>query len=341
MSASNMLLSNAEMLARGALDGSPYLSRSRFPSLAASEARSLLVRTEQEWRKRPCEPEVGLVNAPSTTLARWTVPKHEKAIEVYCDTTDSAHVVTLSISNVVGEIYFNGSQVPFRVPQARGAIIIDGPISRPCRGIYHSAADVFRVYVPQSLLQECFECVYGHRPQGDIALVDITESADRTVKDLAGSLLSADALAPSLGPAYVDGIGLALAARLLALHGPSPRAPGSARRPALSPCRLRRVYEYVEENLQHAIRLVDLSKVAELSRMHFAAQFRVATGFSPHKFILQRRIDRAQQLLRDPQMSIVDVALTVGFANQAHFSEVFKKSVGSPPNRWRKMVLER
>jgi AraC-like DNA-binding protein len=69
--------------------------------------------------------------------------------------------------------------------------------------------------------------------------------------------------------------------------------------------------------------------------MHFAAQFRAATGFRPHEYLLRRRIQRAEELLRLSTMTLVDIALTVGFQTQAHFTTVFKRFVGDTPYQWR------
>ena len=104
--------------------------------------------------------------------------------------------------------------------------------------------------------------------------------------------------------------------------------------------RMKRVVDYVGAHLSHRITLADMSAAAGLTRMHFAAQFRAATGTRPHDYILQRRIDRAQELLRDPKLALVDVALSVGFQTQAHFTTVFKRFAGETPNRWRRQVLE-
>jgi AraC family transcriptional regulator len=72
--------------------------------------------------------------------------------------------------------------------------------------------------------------------------------------------------------------------------------------------------------------------------MHFAAQFRARTGFSPHHYVLRRRIARAQELLLNPEHSIAGVALDVGFQTQSHFTVAFKKVVGETPNRWRQQL---
>jgi AraC family transcriptional regulator len=104
---------------------------------------------------------------------------------------------------------------------------------------------------------------------------------------------------------------------------------------ALQKWRLKRVIEYVDLHLSDKIRLADLAAIAGLSRMHFASQFRAATGLRPHEFLLRRRVRRAEELLRDGPMTIVEIALTVGFQTQAHFTTVFKRFVGYTPRRWR------
>jgi AraC-like DNA-binding protein len=69
--------------------------------------------------------------------------------------------------------------------------------------------------------------------------------------------------------------------------------------------------------------------------MHFACQFRTATGLRPHEFLLRRRIQRAEELLRNTTMPIVEIALTIGFQTQAHLTRVFKRFAWCTPGRWR------
>ncbi len=116
--------------------------------------------------------------------------------------------------------------------------------------------------------------------------------------------------------------------------------PGSAavpprRRSPLPKWRLRRVEQHIAAHLEATVTLADLAGAAGLSPMHFAAQFRVATGLRPHEFLLRSRIDHARRLLADPRARLVDVALAVGFQTQAHFTTVFKRIVGETPHRWR------
>lgn len=104
---------------------------------------------------------------------------------------------------------------------------------------------------------------------------------------------------------------------------------------ALPKWRLRRVEEYVRTHFEHCISLSELAAVAGLSRMHFAAQFRAATGYRPREYLLHQRIERAKLLLSNSETALAEVALIVGFCTQAHFSTVFKRVTGDTPARWR------
>jgi len=108
-----------------------------------------------------------------------------------------------------------------------------------------------------------------------------------------------------------------------------------ARVNALPKWRLRRVEQYIAAHFGRNIRLSELASVAGLSRMHFAAQFRAATGYRPREYLLNHRIERAKSLLTTTETPLTQIALAVGFSTQAHFSTVFKRLSGQTPARWR------
>ena len=98
---------------------------------------------------------------------------------------------------------------------------------------------------------------------------------------------------------------------------------------------MKRATGYIAANLYEAISLTDISTAAGLSRMHFAAQFRAATGVSPHEYLLMRRVERAQALLLTTRMPLVQIALEAGFKTLAHFTTVSARLVGETANVWR------
>jgi AraC family transcriptional regulator len=69
--------------------------------------------------------------------------------------------------------------------------------------------------------------------------------------------------------------------------------------------------------------------------MHFAAQFRAATGYRPREYLLHQRVEQAKALLSSSEMPLVEIALAVGFCTQPHFSTIFKRVTGDTPARWR------
>jgi AraC family transcriptional regulator len=100
--------------------------------------------------------------------------------------------------------------------------------------------------------------------------------------------------------------------------------------------RLRRVTEYVQQNLQRPLRLEELGAVVHMSPCHFAHLFkRRRTGVSPHRFVVQQRIDKARALLGTRAAPIVTVASAVGFRTPSHFSMTFRRITGVTPSRYR------
>ncbi len=170
----------------------------------------------------------------------------------------------------------------------------------------------------------------------DVLIVEPRFGRDPAIAQLARALLAVDDVGRGLGVLHVEAIGLAIVTRLLGMRPEARPTSTSRRRSPLQKWRLKRVIEHVDAHLAHPITLADLAAASGLTRMHFAAQFRVAMGVRPHDYILQRRIDLAKELLRDPGTALVDVALSVGFQTQAHFTTVFKRFAGETPHRWRR-----
>jgi AraC family transcriptional regulator len=102
----------------------------------------------------------------------------------------------------------------------------------------------------------------------------------------------------------------------------------------LSPVQVRRVREYIREHLGTDIGLSELADQAGLSPHYFSLLFKHTLGASPYRYVLRERIDEAQRLLAAGRMSISEVALSLGFSDQSHFSQVFRKITGETPRRY-------
>jgi AraC family transcriptional regulator len=104
----------------------------------------------------------------------------------------------------------------------------------------------------------------------------------------------------------------------------------------LSRHKLRAVIDYIYEHLDAELSLDHLAAVARMSPYHFARLFKSSTGLPPHQYVITRRIERAQELLRDRDpLPLADIAAEVGFSSQSHFTRHFKQRVGVTPRRFR------
>jgi AraC-like DNA-binding protein len=84
------------------------------------------------------------------------------------------------------------------------------------------------------------------------------------------------------------------------------------------------------------ITLTAVASGCGLSLSYFIRAFKQSTGDPPHRWLLRQRVERAKELLRDPRMTLAEAALACGFADQSHFTRVFKVMAGAPPGVWRR-----
>lgn len=104
--------------------------------------------------------------------------------------------------------------------------------------------------------------------------------------------------------------------------------------------RLSRARKFIDESYHQPLDLAEISKQACLSRYHFLRLFRDAFDTTPHQYLIQRRIEKAKELLRSRSLSVTDVCFEVGFESLGSFSWLFRKCVGQPPASYRQRERE-
>lgn len=206
--------------------------------------------------------------------------------------------------------------------------------------IFMAPCDVLHLYVSQELLAECHAHASGRPAAGDVVLGDPSLTQDAAISRLAHALMCVQAEGLSFGSLFIDSIGLAIVTRLLAREMPVVRKAAEHAVNPLPRWRLQRAIDYIDAHLFEPIRLEDIAGSTGLTRMHFAAQFRAATGMRPHEYLLQRRIEEARALLAGSERSVIEVALATGFRSQAHFTTVFRQRVGETPARFRAQMRQ-
>src|SRR3984885_10118034 len=112
-------------------------------------------------------------------------------------------------------------------------------------------------------------------------------------------------------------------------------ANGSARG-GLASWQIARVRAYIDSNLHRTIHIRDLSAVARRSKAHFSRKFKLAFGEPPHAYVVRRRLERACHLMITSAASLSEIALSVGFSDQAHLCRLFRQAFGQSPANWRR-----
>jgi AraC family transcriptional regulator len=167
--------------------------------------------------------------------------------------------------------------------------------------------------------------------------IELTEHWNLTDANIMAVLLAMTTDLNNGSPAgrlYGESLANALAVYLLKRYAVRDFTP-VAYRGGLQAYRLRRVLDYIGDNLTADLGLSELAAVVGMSPHYFAELFRRSTGQAPHRYVLLQRIERARQGLANTKGSILEVGLDAGFQNSSHFARVFRKFVGISPSRFR------
>lgn len=156
---------------------------------------------------------------------------------------------------------------------------------------------------------------------------------DPTILHVA-QLLKTEVLNDGLaGDLYVESLRNLLVVHLLRHY--TPALPKPIATPSLSGLRLHQLKDYIENHLAEELTIEALAAQIPMSPFHFARAFKAAVGEPPHRYITQRRLERAKILLLVTQLSVAEVAYQTGFSNQSHFTAQFRKTIGMTPKQFR------
>jgi AraC family transcriptional regulator len=124
--------------------------------------------------------------------------------------------------------------------------------------------------------------------------------------------------------------------RAVALIGDARSSAPNTRRGGLAPWQAQKTIALIDERINGRAAVTELAANVKLSQSHFSRCFKTFFGRPPKRFILERRIERALDLMLSSNRRLCDIALSCGFTDQAHFSRAFHKHMGLTPNAWRR-----
>ena len=136
---------------------------------------------------------------------------------------------------------------------------------------------------------------------------------------------------------YLDALGATAAMRLLRRHS---NKCGAAQQPlvkgGLAPWQLKRLTDHLEDRIGDDVTLNDLSQLLGLSTFHLCRAFKQSTGLPPHRWRMQRRIERAREMLEGTELPVTEIAARVGFEDPSGFAAAFRKALGVSPSEYRR-----
>lgn len=164
-----------------------------------------------------------------------------------------------------------------------------------------------------------------------------TGISDGVINNVGRAILSELMVETSASRVFAETAALMLAARLIQKHCDSgPVTPIEASEHGLDQVRLRRVLDYVTENMARDITLENLAAIAGYSAFHFARKFSLAMGVSPGRYISQRRLEKAMSELTVGKLPLAEIALNARFSSQASFTRAFHRVTGTTPKEYQR-----
>jgi AraC family transcriptional regulator len=251
---------------------------------------------------------------------------------------DDAYIVGLQLRDYPACESWEGGKLVARSDVRVGETHIYD-IKRDPRFVQDKPFRMLGFYIPRAAFVAIAE--EAHAPRvGELGYRPGTGWNDEVVKNLGRSMLSALDRPEQANRIFVDHVTIAIAAHVARAYGGWTAAPRPLRG-GLAGWQQRRACALLDEHLDGSLPLRDLAAECGLSTGHFARAFRQSLGMPPHAWLLKRRVEVAQALMRDRRRSLSEIAVMAGFADQSHFARVFSKSVGVSPRAWRRELDQR
>lgn len=292
-----------------------------------------------------CAPEDLVLFAPGQITAEGDVRRANRRRMFYREFTYKPQQATPpGIDSILMVVYRHGETRMRRRAEANwcDATMRPGKISllaarQDSDWEWESPISVSHFYISTELMGDTAAAAFD-RDYAKFEMRNTLDIDDGTLLALADTMANEIRAPGAASLLLIDSLSLALSLHLLRAHHTDVERPllrSEAAEP-LTPAQRRRVVEYVEAHLAGNMRLAEIARAAGQSETILLRNFKATFGTSPHQYFIQRRIDRATDLIRTTTMSLAEVACVTGFSDQAHMSRLIKRSCGVTPGAMRR-----
>jgi AraC family transcriptional regulator len=194
-----------------------------------------------------------------------------------------------------------------------------------------SETEMLMLELPDAALQDIADATGTNKVQ----IEGTPYLEDRRIVSLVEAVEAEQASGFPSGRVFLDSVATALAAALMQIRGIL-RRPLKPSTTALSSFQLRRITERIHAHIDQDLSVADLAEAAGLSTAYFSEAFRKSTGCPPHQFLLRARVERAKELLRTSDKTVIEVALACGFQSSQQLAKVFQRLLKATPTNYRR-----
>jgi AraC family transcriptional regulator len=223
------------------------------------------------------------------------------------------------------------------VPFPHGAVSLVNLVLDPTAHPEDGTTDRFNFLIPRATFDQLAED-HGADRIGALGIKPGVAANDPVVLHLGNCLRLATERHAGANEQFVDRVTTALNVHFAraygGMHFPRPLVSGG-----LAPWQLRLARDTINANLDGDFSLEQIARECRLSVSHFARAFTRSTGISPHRWLMQRRVEVAKDLMLTTDYSLAEISLRCGFFDQSHFTRVFAEATRETPGRWRQIQL--
>ncbi|KAB8331041.1 helix-turn-helix transcriptional regulator [Scytonema tolypothrichoides VB-61278] len=207
------------------------------------------------------------------------------------------------------------------------------PAYREVESLWLAEVELLSIYLPPALLERTAVESSDRVPQ-TIELIDRFIIHDPFLEQLAYAFKAELEGGNPTDHLYLESLQTVLAGHLLRHHC-SVKIADTDMTGGLPKSKLRQVIDYIQSNLDREISLAQLARMAQVSTHHFGKLFKQSMGFTPHQYVLKCRVEQAKKLLAKKQLSFAQISQELGFCDQSHFINVFRRYTTLTPRQYR------